>query len=331
MAESTRKPPPRKAGSGQHRKPAAAPIDPEKVAAAKAAKRAEAEAAAERKAAEAARRARKQRQRLLTYGAIGLVVVVIAGLIAVRVTHKARPDTAAAVQNADPAVVGQITALPVSVLDKVGDGGFQPDFRLPSGKPPPLVSGGLPRVLYVGGLFCPFCATQRWPMIAALSRFGTFKGLRYARSSASDTPKNIDSFSFSGVTYTSAYLSFTPFETTDRNHKPLDTLPAADTTLVTTLDNQPTLAKGATSGTIPFVDIGNRWVLAGASYNATDLEGKDWAQIASAATSGTGLGQRLDATANWMTAALCALTASKPAPVCSDPMIAGLETRLPVQ
>jgi hypothetical protein len=331
MAEPTRKPPPRKAGSGQRRKPAAAPIDPEKVAAAKAAKRAEAEAAAERKAAEAARRARKQRQRVLTYGAIGLVVVVIAGLIAVKLTSKPAADTTAAVQDANPAVVAQIIALPVSVLDKVGDGGFAPDFRLPSGNPPPLVNGGLPRVLYVGGLFCPFCATQRWPMIAALSRFGTFKGLRYALSSASDTPKNINTFSFSGVTYTSTYVSFTPFETSDRNHKQLDTLPTADGTLVNTLDNQPTLPQGATSGTIPFVDIGNRWVLAGASYNASDLEGKDWAQIASAATSGTGLGQRLDGTANWMTAALCAVTGNKPAPVCSDPMIAGLETRIPVQ
>jgi hypothetical protein len=334
MAESTRKSSPRKAGSGQHRKPAsapAAPIDPEKVAAAKAAKRAEAEAAAERKAAAAARQARKKRQRILTYGAIALVVVVIAGLIGVKVTHKAAPDTASGVQDADPAVVAQITAIPVSVLDKVGDGGFTPDFRLPSGKPPPLVSGGLPRVLYVGGLFCPFCATQRWPLIAALSRFGTFTGLRYARSSATDTPRNINSFTFSGVTYTSTFLAFTPFETSDRNHKPLDTLPPADTTLVNTLDNQPTLPTGATSGTIPFVDIGNRWVLAGASYNATDLEGKTWAQIASAAMSGTGLGQRLDATANWITAALCSLTGNKPATVCSDPVIAGLETRLFVQ
>jgi hypothetical protein len=336
MTESTRKSPPRKAGSGQHRKPAAAPaagpIDPEKVAAAKAARRAETEAAAERRAAAAARQARKKRRRILTYGAIGLVVLVVAGLVAVKVTHKVAPDTAAGVQDADPAVVAQITAIPVSVLDKVGDGGFTPDFRLPAGKPPPLVSGGLPRVLYVGGLFCPFCATQRWPMIVALSRFGTFKGLRYARSaSQGETVKNINTFTFSGVSYTSTYLSFTPFETTDRNHKPLDTLPAADTTLVNTLDNQPTLPQGATSGTIPFVDIGNRWVLAGASYNATDLEGKSWAQIASAATSGAGLGQRLDATANWITAALCAVTTNKPAPVCSDPVIAGLETRLFVQ
>ena len=331
MAESTRKSPPRKAGSGQRRKPAAAPIDPEKVAAAKAAKRAEAEAAAARRAAEAARLARKKRQRTLTYGAIGLVIVVIAGLIAVKVVHKPASDTGSGIQDADPAVVAQITAIPVSVLDKVGDGGFLPDFRLPSGNPPPLVSGGHPRVLYVGGLFCPFCATQRWPMVAALSRFGTFKGLRYARSSASDTPKDINSFSFSGVTYTSSYLSFTPYETSDRNHKPLDTLPAADTTLVNTLDNQPTLPSGATAGTIPFVDIANRWVLAGASYNATDLQGKTWAEIASAATSGTGLGLHLDATANWITAALCSVTGNKPASVCSDPVIAGLETRIPVQ
>ena len=332
MAESTRKSPPRKAGSGRRRKPAATPIDPEKVAAAKAAKRAETEAAAARKAAQAARLARKKRQRRLTYGAIGLVIVVIAGLIAVKVVHKPPADTSSGVQDADPAVVAQITAIPVTVLDKVGDGGFLPDFRLPSGNPPPLVNGGLPRVLYVGGLFCPFCATQRWPIIAALSRFGTFKGLRYARSATQgETVKNINTFSFSGVTYTSSYLSFTPFETSDRNHKQLDTLPDADTTLVNTLDNQPTLPSGATSGTIPFVDIANRWVLAGASYNATDLEGKTWAEIASAATSGTGLGLHLDATANWITAALCSLTANLPSSVCSDPVIAGLETRIPVQ
>jgi hypothetical protein len=320
MAKSTGKPPRR------------SPIDPEKVAAAKAAKRAEAEAAARRRAAETARLARRRRQRLLTYGAIGLVVVVVAALIVVKVTSKPAADTSSGLQPADPAVVGQITAVPVSVLDKAGDGGIAPAFYLPSGKPPALVQGGLPRVMYVGGLFCPFCATERWPMIVALSRFGTFTGLQYARSATKgETVQNIHTFSFSGVTYTSTYLAFSPFETSDRNHKPLDTLTSADNTTVTTLDNQPTLPQGQTSGTIPFVDLGNRWVISGASYDATELQGKDWAQIASAATSGSGVGQRLDGTANWLTAALCSLAANKPAPVCSDPVIAGLEARLPVQ
>ena len=170
-------------------------------------------------------------------------------------------------------------------------------------------------------------------MIGALSRFGTFTGLRYVRSATTgETVKNIHTFTFSGVTYTSTYLAFTPFETTDRNHKALDTLPPADSTLVNTLDNQPTLPTGATSGTIPFVDIGNRWVMSGASYNATDLQGKDWAQIASAATAGTGIGQQLDGTINWLTAALCAVTGNKAEPPwCPDPVIAGLEARLPIQ
>ena len=133
----------RKAGGGQHREPAAAPIDPEKVAAAKAARRAGAEAAAERKAAAAAIRARKKRQRTLTCVAIGLVVVVIAVPVVSKVTQKPAPDTGTAVQNADLAVVSQITAVPVSVLDKVGDGGISPAFYLPSGKPPALVQSGL--------------------------------------------------------------------------------------------------------------------------------------------------------------------------------------------
>lgn len=331
MPDTTPKSTPRKPGSGQRRKTAAPPIDPGKIAAAKAAKRAEAEAAAERRAAAAALRARRKRQRNLTYVAIGVVVAVIAALIVLKVTHKAAPDTSSAVQAADQSVVGRITALPLSVLDKVGDGGIAPAFYLPSGAPPALVQGGLPRVLYVGGLFCPFCATQRWPMIGALSRFGTFTGLRYVQSSASDTPTDIHTFDFSGVTYTSTYLAFTPFETSDRNHKKLDTLPAADSTLLNTLDNQPTLPSGQSQGTIPFVDLGNRWVMSGASYNATELQGQDWNQIATAATAGTGVGLQLDATVNWLTAALCSLSGNKPASVCSDPVIAGLEARLPVQ
>jgi len=190
----------RKPGSGQHarRAPAAAP-DAEKVAAAKAQRRAEAEANAERRAAAAAAAARKRRNRGLTYGAIGLVVVVVAIFVVVKVTAKPAADTASGVQAADPAVVSQITGLPVSVLDKVGDGGIAPQFFLPDGKPAALTQGGLPRVLYIGGLFCPFCATQRWPMIAALSRFGAFTGLRYARSATTgETVKNIHTFDFSG-------------------------------------------------------------------------------------------------------------------------------------
>lgn len=333
MPQPTRRSTPRKPGSGQHRRVAQAPIDPEKVAAAKAAKRAEAEAAAERKAAAAARLAQQRRNRNLTFGAIGLVVVIVAGLVVLKVVSKPGADTSSGLQAADPAVVAQVTGIPASVLDTVGDGGVAPTFNLASGPPPELKSGTLPRILYVGGLFCPFCATERWPMVVALSRFGTFSGLQFARSATTgETVRDIHTFSLSGVTFTSTVLAFSPFETQDRNHKPLDTLGTSEQALMSTLDNQPTLAQGVTSGTIPFVDIANRWVLAGASYDATLLEGKDWSQIAGAAAGGTSsLGKQLDGAANWLTAAICSLTANKPASVCSDPVITGLEARLPVQ
>lgn len=321
----------RKPGSGQHaRRPPAAP-DPDKVAAAKAQRRAEAEANAERRAAAAAARARRRRNRGLTFGAIGLVVVVVAIFVVVKVTAKPAADTASGVQAADPAVVAQITAVPATVLDRVGDGGIAPQFFLPAGNPAALTQGGLPRVLYVGGLFCPFCATQRWPMIAALSRFGTFSGLRYARSATTgETVKNIHTFDLSGVTFTSSSLSFTPYENEDRNHQPLDTVPDADNTLMSTYDASPTLPSGLGSGTIPFVDLANRWVMAGASYDAPELQGKTWAEIAGAATTGTGVGRQLDGTVNWLTAAFCTLAGNKPASVCADPVIAGLQARLPV-
>jgi Domain of unknown function (DUF929) len=45
-----------------------------------------------------------------------------------------------------------------------------------------LTASGKPEVLYTGAGFCPYCAAVRWPLIVALSRFGTFSGLAPARS-----------------------------------------------------------------------------------------------------------------------------------------------------
>ena len=42
---------------------------------------------------------------------------------------------------------------------------------------PALTADGKPEVLYVGAEYCPFCAAERWPVVVALSRFGTWSGL----------------------------------------------------------------------------------------------------------------------------------------------------------
>ena len=53
-----------------------------------------------------------------------------------------------------------------------------------------LTSGGKPEVLYMGGEYCPYCATERWSLILALDRFGSFSGLEYMQSSSTDIYPN---------------------------------------------------------------------------------------------------------------------------------------------
>ena len=50
----------------------------------------------------------------------------------------------------------------------------------------PTRAAGKPEILYIGAEYCPYCATERWPLAVALSRFGTFTGLRGIHSSATD-------------------------------------------------------------------------------------------------------------------------------------------------
>ncbi|HWD08915.1 MAG TPA: DUF929 family protein [Actinomycetota bacterium] len=327
---------PRKPGSGQHRKkievgPTAAETAAARAEAA-AQRRARAEAAAERARAAEERRQRHQRNLLATWVSIGLVVVIVGVFVGIKVVKKPKPVGGSGISAASPAVVSQITNVAKSVLDRVGDGGVAVPFLLPNGNPPALTDTAtdLPRVLYVGALYCPFCATERWPMAVALSRFGSFTGLHFLISAdTGETIKNIHTLDFTGVTYTSTALSFTPVETETRSHKPLESLSSSDNALFDTYDAPPTLPQGSNSTTIPFMDIGNQWVLSGASYDATQLEGLTWQQIAAAAASGRGVGQNLDGTANWLTAAFCGITGNKPAPVCEDPVIQGLVKRLP--
>jgi hypothetical protein len=42
-------------------------------------------------------------------------------------------------------------------------------------------------VVFVGAEYCPYCASERWPLVMALSKFGTFfEGLRGSMSSTTD-------------------------------------------------------------------------------------------------------------------------------------------------
>lgn len=217
------------------------------------------------------------------------------------------------------AVVDQMTALPPSEFDAVGQGTAN---NLIKPEPGPALTGptGKPEVFYYGAEYCPYCAAERWPLIIALSRFGTFSGLKTTSSSSSDIYPNTPTFTFHGATYTSQYIDFVSVETTDRNQNPLETPTAAEQALVSRYD---------TSGSIPFVDFGNRYAFAGAMYLPDTLSGESWQAIAADLQSPeTKQARAIVGSANLITAAICKLTGDQPAAVCSSQTIQSLETKL---
>jgi hypothetical protein len=278
--------------------------------------------AAQRAAAIRAREASERRRRLLlTVGTpLAVVVVVVAVLVAVKLTTGAGgPKSGQQASAAASGVSGQVTSVPVSALDAVGVGTATQKPRQMTA--PALTADGKPRVLYVGAEYCPYCATERWAMVVALSRFGTFTGLGQTASSPSDVYPNTATLTFHGAGYNSPYLSFTGTEIQSNQvvggqYTTLDALSADDQALYARYDAPPYTT---TAGSIPFVDIGGRYVISGASYDPQVLQGKTQAQIAAALSDpNSAIAKGVDGAANLITAALCQLTGNQPLAVCQS-------------
>jgi Domain of unknown function (DUF929) len=279
--------------------------------------------------AEAARAriaADKRRRLLLTVGApIAGVVLVLAALVVVKLANGgASPKSGVTAGAASDAVIRDVTTVPASVLDTVGVGSAKMPPKAVTA--PALTDGGKPRVVYLGAEYCPFCAAERWAMVVALSRFGTFANLGETASSPSDVHPNTATLTFHGSTFTSPTISFTGQElqsnqVVNKQYVTLDTPSAADQQLVATYDAPPYFS---TSGSIPFVDIGGRYLISGASYDPQVLQGKTHAQIAAALHDpNSPIAKAVDGAANLITAAICKTTNSVPAAVCRS---AGVQT-----
>lgn len=183
-----------------------------------------------------------------------------------------------------------------------------------------LTSNGKPEILYIGAEYCPFCAMERWPLIIALSKFGTFSNLTLMLSSPTDTAgENIATFSFVNSTYSSPYISFVPIEFEDRFGNPLQTIPPADSSIQSTYDS---------GGSIPFVDLGNSYKIVGAQVINTNLmrvggsasgAPLNWTQVASVLNDpNNALAKAIGGAANTLITAICKLTGGNPSSVCTE-------------
>ena len=216
-------------------------------------------------------------------------------------------------------VVAAITTLPASEFETVGAGTANNLIKPIQGS---ALTGpnGRPEVFYYGAEFCPYCAAQRWPLIIALSRFGTFSGLQTTTSSSSDAFPNTPTFTFRNATYTSQYLDFLSVETTDRDRNPLQTPTASERQLVSSYDP---------GGTIPFIDVANRYAMTGAMYTPDTLGGMSLRAVADALKDPSSTqAKAIIGSANLTTAAICKANADQPGTVCSSSAIQSLEKNL---
>ena len=160
---------------------------------------------------------------------------------------------------------------------------------------------GKPLITYVGAEYCPYCAAERWALAVALSRFGTFANLSGTHSSGSDIYPDTQTLSFYGSSYTSPYVDFqTVEEATNQQvgdgYQTLQTPTAAQDALIAKYDPE---------GSIPFLDIANRYVITGSSFSPQVLQGLSRSQIAAELSNpNSAVAQAIDGAANDITAAI---------------------------
>jgi hypothetical protein len=219
-----------------------------------------------------------------------------------------------------PSVVAALN-VPASTLDAVG--------RSPSVVPPSRVgdgsigrgADGKPLITYVGAEYCPYCAAERWALAVALSRFGTFTKLAGTHSAIQDVYPDTQTLSFYGSRYTSPYVDFQSVEQTTNepvggSYPTLQTPTAQERALMATYDS---------AGSIPFLDIANRYVVTGSSYSPQVLQGLSRAQIAAQlGDPKSAVAQAIDGTANEITAAIESVTQNLPSSVATSSVIASI-------
>jgi thiol-disulfide isomerase/thioredoxin len=262
------------------------------------------------------RRAEQRRKRMIAAGsAVGVVVLVIAILVAVKLTSPSKKSTNVATSPAASSLVNDVTTVSPTSLDTVGKGAVDTLPKATTGQAVLKGADGKPLVFYMGAEYCPYCAAERWPMIVALSRFGTFQNLSTTSSSSSDVFPNTPTFTFHGATYTSKYIDFQSKEIQSEAGVQLETLTSDQQKLVDQFDPP---SPGSTGNPFPFVDFANQAIVSGSSYNPQLLAGMTQQQVADELKNpNSDVAKAILGTANVFTNEICKLTNGQPGNVCS--------------
>jgi len=257
--------------------------------------------------------------------AISLVVVVVVVIVLVATTggsNKPQEGPVGSRTAASPALVSETTSVPESVYQQVGLPKELTNSPSKVKGESALTKNGLPEMLYMGAEYCPYCASERWPMIMALSKFGTFSNLSNTFSSVSDFAPDTATWSFYKSTYTSKYLVFQPFELATNQPAASGACQVSGYACLETdyTAAESNLLQKLGGGSFPFIDFGNKLMQSGSGYTDQPLvlAGLTAQEIASDLHNAKSpVAQAEDGSANYFTAAICSMTGNQPSSVCS--------------
>jgi thiol-disulfide isomerase/thioredoxin len=252
---------------------------------------------------------RKQRRRRVVTTTIIFVALATVGVVAVILLQQQAQSNPQLVGTPIPnSLYTYMSSVSDSTMSSFGSGGSS---RLQSITGSPLASNGKPEFLYIGADYCPYCAAERWSIIVALSKFGTFTGLEYMLSGdAPEAYPTTSTFTFAHSSYSSPYISFVSVEIKDRFGNRQQTM---------TIDQQNTINQYDPSQGIPFIDLGNQYMLVSSQFLPSAINGLSWDQIGSQLNLPTSnVAKSIDGAANVLITALCKLDGGQPSGVCGQ-------------
>jgi hypothetical protein len=286
----------------------------------------------------AAEKRQQARNRLLLAGGsiLAVIAIVVAFLVIKSNSSSTTHSTASSGASDGPTgaaladLIHTTTTVPHATLREIGSGMVVSKPSSISGSEL-RTSNGKPEMLYMGAEYCPYCAAERWAMVVALSRFGSFSGLATTHSAITsgagqqEVYPNTRTWTFVHSKFKSDYVAFTSVEMNTNipeastgGYTTLQTPTAQQQALLTKYDAPP-YVPASSQGAIPFVDFGNKYLIVGASYDPQVLSGLSWEAIASDLHNPSSpVARAIGGSANYMIAALCRITGDHPGSVCTE-------------
>jgi hypothetical protein len=275
-------------------------------------------------------------RRYLALGLIILAICLLGALVIVR--DNSSTDSTSTTETLSPApgsLLATIAGVPGSVFDTVGVAsptvpvtalhattGAGPLWQASVGD-----GSQHPVVFFYGAEFAPYAAAERWPVVLALSRFGTFGQLGIVQSSPTTAFAALSTFTFWQSSYSSHHVALESVERygtinpTGARYLRLESPDGKEAAAVA--------AYGSGGNSFPLLDVGNRYVLDGSAFTPGALVGLTQDQIAGYLSNPLSpLTQAVVVAANQITAAVCAVDGQQPAAVCSSKGVVAADATL---